>query len=400
MKLLMLSHGYPPTVSGVTLVVQKISRALVRKGHQVTVLTASERRKPYSAMDEGVQLVRIHSIPNLFWREGPIPYIWPGELRRVIADVQPDLIHTHENAILSRQLLRLRRELPVPLVSSCYFLPRYVTHYLRWGKPLEVRIREAVWKSTIKNLNQYDHVIFSTKSQQNSFVEHGLVAPSIAISNGLDTTRYNDGNNGISEVEARYRLPDAPRVLFVSRLAKDKKIDLLIEAMPRIHAETGGHLLLAGRGDDRERLEQIVHALGLQEIVHFLGFVPEADLPAIYRASDLFAIASICEVQSIPALQAAATGLPLVAADAAALPEIVHSGVNGFLVPPEDREALSKEVIRILKNPELAAAFGRASLEISRQHAEEETFNQYETFYREVIAKGRVNPLPLPASRA
>ena len=385
MKLLMLSHGYPPTISGVTLVVQKISRALVRKGHQVTVLTASERRKPYSTLDEGVRVVRIHSLPNLFWREGPIPYVWLSELRQVIAEVRPDLIHTHENAILSRQLLRLHGELSIPLVSSCYFLPRYVTHYLQWGKRLEARIRSTLWNSTIKNLNQYDHVIFSTKSQQKSFLEHGLVAPSLAISNGLDTTRYNHGDTGIAEVEARYRLPEAPRILFVSRLAKDKKIDVLIEAMPGIHAETGGHLLLVGRGDDRERLEQIVRKLELQEIVHFLGFVPEADLPAIYRASDLFAIASVCEVQSIPALQAAATGLPLVAADAAALPEIVRSGVNGFLVPPGDTGAFSAEIIRILKDPELSAAFGRASLEISRQHAEEETFSLYDAFYREMV---------------
>ena len=108
------------------------------------------------------------------------------------------------------------------------------------------------------------------------------------------------------------------------------EIDVLIRAMLHVCAEREAHLLLLGRGDDRTRLEELTEKSGLQHCVHFLGFVPEEDMPALYRAVDLFAIASICEVQSLPTLQAVATGLPVVAADAVALPELVHDGVNGF----------------------------------------------------------------------
>ncbi len=71
----MLSHGYPPTISGVTLVVRKFSRAMVRQGHQVMVITASEIKKSYESEDEGVQLKRVRAFPNPFWKEGPIPFI-------------------------------------------------------------------------------------------------------------------------------------------------------------------------------------------------------------------------------------------------------------------------------------------------------------------------------------
>jgi glycosyltransferase involved in cell wall biosynthesis len=138
------------------------------------------------------------------------------------------------------------------------------------------------------------------------------------------------------------------------------------------------YLLLVGRGDDRDRLQDLVGHLDLGDFVRFLGFVPEEDLPALYRHSDIFAIASDVEVQSIPTLQAAATGLPIVAAEAAALPELVQTNTNGHLVPPDDPRALATAISQILSEPTQAERFGLASLEIGRRHAEEATFDAYE----------------------
>jgi 1,2-diacylglycerol 3-alpha-glucosyltransferase len=366
-------------------VVQKISRAMVKRGHEVTVVTASEKRKGYQGEDQGVRLVRLHALPNLFWKEGPIPYIRLSELEAIVDEFQPDLIHTHENAILSRQLLRLKKTQAVPRVSSCYFLPRYVAHYLRWGPGLVGLQQNLIWRIAIRNLNQYDHTIFSTKSQEQEYREHGLCVPSTVISNGVDAERYHSSNGREHEIENRYTLPSAPRLLFVGRLAKDKKIDLLIQAMAQLDHQHSAHLLIVGRGDDRARLEEMVEELEVGERVHFLGFVPEEDLPAIYRASDLFTIASICEVQSIPTLQAAVSGLPIVAVDAAALPELVEDHGNGRLVPPDDPQAISEAVRFILEDPQRKKSFGQASLEIGRPHAEVFTFQQYDAFYRQMV---------------
>ena len=75
MKILMLSHGYPPVISGVTLVVQKVAREMVRRGHQVTVVTDSDRGGPYRDQDQGVELLRVRSVPNPFWSEGRLPLL-------------------------------------------------------------------------------------------------------------------------------------------------------------------------------------------------------------------------------------------------------------------------------------------------------------------------------------
>jgi len=383
MKILMLSHGYPPVISGVTLVVQKVAREMVRRGHQVTVVTASDDGSPYGDRDEGVELLRVRSAPNPFWTEGRLPLLSYDGLQEIVADIQPDVINTHDSGLLGAQLYRLEHEKGhIPELLTCHYLPRYVTHYVNIGDAVEEVVEDIAWEVTIRMLNGFDHVIFPTRTQQQAFIEEGLDIPSTVISNGLDISRYHPDGSGDEDVAARYELPPGPRILVVGRLAKDKKIDVLVRAMKDVTSTHEAYSLLVGRGDDRERLQDLVKSLDLGDYVHFLGFVPEDDLPALYRHSDIFAIASDVEVQSIPTLQAAATGLPIVAADAAALPELVRDSMNGHLVRPDDPTALAAAIDNILDDSQLAERLGQASLEIGRRHAEKETFDAYEKLYQ------------------
>jgi glycosyltransferase involved in cell wall biosynthesis len=381
MRILMLSHGYPPTISGVTLVVQKVARAMVVRGHQVTVVTASDRRVPYQDEDHGVRLWRVHSVPNPFWSEGPLPIISYNQFKGIVAEVQPDVINTHDGALLSWQLHRLEHEKThVPEILTCHFLPHFVSYYVRAGDAVERLVEGITWDVTVNMIQGFDHVVFPSATQEAMFHKERLRVPSTVISNGLDISRYSpDGDDG--DLQRKYQLPQGPRVLFVGRMAKDKKIDVLIKALRRVEK---AHLLLVGRGDDQRRLESLVKDLSIAGRVHFLGFVLEGDLPGLYRASQLFAIASDVEVQSIPTLQAVACGKPIVAADAGALPELVKHGVNGYLVPPGDPDAFGFAMAKILDSPQLLASFGQASLPIGSRHSEEKTFDAYESLYQVV----------------
>jgi 1,2-diacylglycerol 3-alpha-glucosyltransferase len=389
MRVLTVSHGYPPVVSGVSLVVQKIARAMVRKGHAVTVVTASEHTDSYHDDDDGVDVVRVHSVPNPFWEEAPLPLTRSRQLEEIAAHFQPEILHAQESALLALQLLYVNRELGLPLVATCHFVPKFAALYFAWkGEPQDL-VETIAWHYSIWLFNQFDRVVFPTAAHRSFFLEKGLHAPTAIISNGVDTARYRPQNGRAEDVEARYELPAAPRILFVSRLARDKEIDVLIRAMRKVHSALGAHLFLAGRGDDRPRLEALTAELGLERCVHFLGFVPEEDMPALYRAMHLFAIASRVEVQSIPTLQAAATGLPIVAANALALPELVSDGVNGFLVPPGDPEAMAKAMVMILRDPDLVQSMGHESLSIGLSHAETQTFDRYEKLYDDLLAVRR-----------
>ncbi|MGE5124086.1 MAG: glycosyltransferase [Acidobacteriaceae bacterium] len=382
----MFSHGYLPTLSGVTLVVQKIARAMVERGYEVTIVTASEKYRPYESEDQGVHLLRVLGVPNPFWLEGPMPYLSPTAMGRLIDRLHPDIIHTHENALLSNFLPHLKTNSHPRLVSSCYALPRYVTYYLHFAG-LESLVEKITWSYYVGVLNQYEHVVFCTRTHERDFRLHGLLPPTTVISNGVNIHRYCPVATAGEDISTRYQLPPAPRILSVGRLMKDKKLHLLIKAMRLVCDEREAHLLVVGRGSERPRLKALIRRLHLEPYIHLLGYVPEQDLPALYRASSLFAIPSLVEVQSLPALQAAVSGLPIVAANSAALPELVRHGENGLLVEPQNADELGGAILHILNHPDLAQKMSRVSVEIGKAHDEQLTFQAYDDFYRGMVIK-------------
>jgi glycosyltransferase involved in cell wall biosynthesis len=388
MRIMMFSHGYMPTLSGVTLVVQKIARAMVGRGHQVMIVTASERHLPYQSEDQGVLLQRVWGIPNPTWWEGPIPFILPTSIRKLADQFAPDIIHTHENALLSYLLLSVRWNHRPAFIASCYSLPRYVTQFMHLGR-LEPVVENLFWKLAVGNLNHFEHVVFCTRTHERDFKLHQLQPPTTVISNGVDIQRYCPDKLPGEDITERYQLPHGPRILSVGRLMKDKKIDLLIHAMRQVCDHQEAHLLVVGRGSEHPHLKALIHQLDMEPYIHLLGYVPEHDLPALYRASDMFAIPSLVEVQSLPALQAAVSGLPIVAANSAALPELVRHGENGLLVSPLTAEGMGEAILVILSHPEKARAIGQVSLEIGRLHDERLTFQAYEEFYRRLVGKSQ-----------
>jgi glycosyltransferase involved in cell wall biosynthesis len=399
MRILMVSFGYPPILSGVTLVAQKLARAMVQKGHQVVMVTSSEHGEAYDDQDRGVCLVRVRSRPNPFWRGGPVPFIGQNDLDELVDSFRPHILHTHDAATLGLQIVRLNHTSHIPRVATVHYVPRFAARYLTWnGDPQEL-VETLVWQYSTWLFNRFDHVVFATEAHRDRFVRKGLKTPSTIISNGVDMRRYRPVNGHQEELDIRYGLPPGPRILFVSRLAKDKEIDVLIRAMRPLSHRLAAHLLVVGKGDDGPRLEALVAELGLRHCVHFPGFIPEEDLPALYRAADLFAISSTCEVQSLPTLQALATGLPVVAADAVALPELVKDGVNGLLVPPGEPQAMAEAIAYVLADRSLAAQMGQASLSMAQAHAEERTYGAYENLYRAAISRpfrSAVGPSPSP----
>lgn len=384
MRIMLFSHGYPPTISGVTLVVQKIARAMVERGHAVTVVTASEKIIPYQSEDRGVRLERILGVPNPFWWEGPMPLIGTWKIRKLAEQFRPDIIHSHDNAYQGIVLPLVRWDVSQRLITSCYTLPEFFTQFTRLFR-LESSTEALIWKYYLANLNRYEHVVFCTRTHEAQFKSHGLVPPTTVISNGVNIQHYcPDGVPGIEFIK-RYRLPPGPRILSVGRLMKDKRLDLLIRAMRVVCDQMDAHLMVIGRGSERRALNTLIRQMHLEPYIHLLGYVPEEDLPSLYRLSSLFTIPSMVEVQSIPALQAAVTGLPIVAANSAALPELVLNGENGYLVNPLDARELGNAILEILKHPDLAHRMGQLSLEIGKAHDEQVTFQKYEDFYQGLL---------------
>jgi glycosyltransferase involved in cell wall biosynthesis len=174
------------------------------------------------------------------------------------------------------------------------------------------------------------------------------------IGHPIDTTWFSTGPVE-HPLRSRLRLPsDARLLLFVGRLAPNKRVPVLIEALARLRDLTPAvHAVIAGEGGDayapeRDRCRERAARLGVSDRVHFLGHVDETELRDAYRDADALVIPSVHEGFCIPVIEALACGTPVIAARAAALPETV--GEAGLTFTADDPEHLARQVRRLLES--------------------------------------------------
>jgi glycosyltransferase involved in cell wall biosynthesis len=231
------------------------------------------------------------------------------------------------------------------------------------------------------------HVTMPTQAAIDMLKPEDFRKPTSAISNGIDLSRFHPGDapGGLRE---RFGIPEGiPVVLYVGRLDAEKHISVLVRAAREALEGRSFHLVIVGFGVDRDNLERLVGSLGLQEHVTFTGRIEEEDKPGFFRMASVFAMPSPAELQSISTLEAAATGLPVVAVDMGALPELCEDGNNGLLFELDDAEGLARGLARILDDPELARNMGAASLEIAARHDLTETIRRFVALYEQAVAE-------------
>ena len=185
----------------------------------------------------------------------------------------------------------------------------------------------------------------------------------MVISNGIDLERFNPTPSFEGEADAlrqKYHLDnDLPIILYVGRVDADKQVDILIRAVALALSSVKAQLLIVGDGTSLKRMIELTKELGIHNLCHFTGFISsDGDLPGLYRLGSVFCTASVIEIQSSVVLEAAATGLPVVAFQASSMPELISDGESGYLVPAQDIAGMADRIGSLLQNPAEATTYG------------------------------------------
>ena len=147
-----------------------------------------------------------------------------------------------------------------------------------------------------------------------------------------------------AQVLANWEQRTENRILFVGRVTGEKQIDVLLRAVTLLPAELDAKVEIVGGGDQKRNLEHLAASLGIADRVTFTGYVTDDELREAYHRASVLAMPSIAELQSIVTMEAMASALPVVAANAMALPHLVHDGENGYLFEPSNPEDLAAKL--------------------------------------------------------
>jgi glycosyltransferase involved in cell wall biosynthesis len=217
---------------------------------------------------------------------------------------------------------------------------------------------------------------------------HRIVANSQAAADRLRLERVPDRKirvipNGIesSRFPPRRYSARPKRICVVACLREEKRIDVLIAAAPRIlDRHPDAELLIAGDGECRPSLAAQARGLGVAERVRFLGH--REDVAAVLAMADLFVLPSRSEAFPNSLMEAMASGLPVVASAVGGIPELVHDGRTGRLVPPGDPTALAGAILDLLDRPAMLAELGRtARRSIEATYSFDRMVAQFEDLY-------------------
>jgi 1,2-diacylglycerol 3-alpha-glucosyltransferase len=392
LKVLIATDTYYPDVNGAAYFTYRLATLLAKRGHSIAVVCPSRSFRNTVSNDNGVTVFGVRSINLGFivahdWRISPlfISHI----IRGPMGEFSPDIVHIQNHFLIGRRVMDVAKKLGIPVVGTNHFMPENMTHFLHLPGAAETDLQEFAWRDCAKIFERLDFTTTPTETAAELLRRAGFDKEVVPVSCGIDLEKFNPANDG-SYLRQAFRIPVGRLVLlYVGRLDKEKRIDTILRALPDILRTGDVHFVVAGIGIERHGLEELAGKLGIQDVVTFTGFVPDKDLPNIYRIADLFVIAGIAELQSIVTMEAMASGLPVVAVNAMALPELVHDGENGYLFSDGDSQMIAEKVIAILTNRHMREQMSRKSLEIIKNHDINKTVEKYEAIYEEVINRSR-----------
>ncbi|WP_125774820.1 glycosyltransferase [Antribacter gilvus] len=378
LRILVGAETYPPDVNGAARFAGRLATGLAARGHDVHVVAPSPTGRPGVEILDGVTVHRVTSkrYQPLEALRLCMPWDAARETAEIMERVDPDVVHTNGHLSVGRGVVNAARRTGRPVVATNHLMPENIVGYLPFPDFVRDALGRWMWRDLGRIYSRAQVITAPTPRAVDLLVERAGLTQAFAVSNGIDTERYRP----------RPHAPAAePTVLFVGRLDPEKRVDELLRAVAMLPDGVRARLEVVGDGVKRAEWTALAASLGIADRVIFRGHVTDDELLEAYARADLFCMPGVAELQSLVTLEAMAAGLPVVAADAMALPHLVRPGANGQLYQPGDVAELSGHLTELLTDVALRERYGAASREIVAVHAIDATLGTFEAMYEKVL---------------
>jgi len=375
MNIAICSDQYLPLLSGIADSIELLAHSLRERGHAVRIYTA---RFPGATPDQ-----HIFHFPAYVKRGsgGAGVVAFPVGGIRDMRAFKPDVIHVHMFGVVGLFALFAARRLKVPLVGTDHTSPADYLHYFKIDfKPVRFAVRSfASWF--------YGHAHVVTAPSQHildELYDYGLKTDhSEVISNAVCSDIFRPLPNK-KELKKKYGVVEKAVFLF-GRIAKEKNLDFAADVFVEVGRRAAAQLVVLGGGPYEEQLKQKVKALGMEDRTLFLGVLRGGPLVEALNCADVVLVTSTSEIQPMATLQAMAVGLPVVAARAGGLPEVVIDGDTGYIVNPTDKKTYVEKITELLNDNLLRERFGEAARRSVEVYSPSETARSFLAAYQKAI---------------
>ena len=379
MRVAIFTESYEPIVNGVSVSVATLRDGLRARGHEVVIFAPR-----FPGHEDGEGVVRLPSRISRFAKGYPIPIPYAPKARRAFLALQPDIVHTQTPFFLGVLGLRWARQAGVPIVSTNHTLYTQYAHYLPF-------VPRVVTRAVLVRLMRWyygrcDAVVVPSRSAEQTLRQYGIKTRMEIIKSGVAA----DLTDEREAVRRAFQVPsDSFLFLYVGRIAREKNIGLLLRAFKRIREKhPQARLMVVGSGPYEPASRRLCRMLGIEDSVVFAGMLSRADVAQVYSAADAFVFPSLTETQGLVVCEALTAGLPCVAVRAAATPEVLEDGIDGFLTD-NSVEGFAECAARLISDPGLRERMSRGALRSASKFSAEAMTERFEAFYRSTIDSKR-----------
>jgi glycosyltransferase involved in cell wall biosynthesis len=348
LRLALVTSSYNYIADGVALTLNRLVAYLQARGVEVLVV-APVARTP--AFDHAGELAAAPSAPLPFRSEYRLAFGLTPAVRRRLEAFDPDIVHIATPDLLGHQALTFAQARNIPAVASYH--TRYETYLKDYGLGF---LQDFVAAGLRRFYAACDEVYVPSASMAEHLVAEGFADNIVLWARGVDTERFQPRRRS-PEFRATLGIDaQEPIIAFVGRLVREKRLDTVIDVVASLRQAGAPHrMLVVGDGPDRAMLER-----GMPGAV-FTGFLTGDSLATAYASSDIFLFPSDTESFGSVTLEAMASGLPTVCADATGSRSLVDEGVTGFLAPAADPAAFVRPLKSLIGDAALRGAMGEAA---------------------------------------
>ncbi|MBS3816627.1 MAG: glycosyltransferase [Candidatus Thermoplasmatota archaeon] len=346
MNIAMVTDTWLPTKDGVVNSIIQFRKSLEKLGHQVYVFAPGKENK-VSKKDDNVFFFKSKKFrPYPDYRMAIYP---TGRTQELLLEKNIDVIHNHGMGFMAVRAMVASKFLELPCVFNFHTWVTDALHY----SPVHLSdnlLERLAWIYLRYLLRRSDTVIAPSEKTLNDLKgKCSNMHNSTVVAPPIDRSRYNKDVDG-SSIRKKWDLEDETMLLHVGRIAREKNLELIIDALPYIKKERPDvRLFVVGDGPAKSYYESLAAEKGLNDIITFTGFVPEKELPNYYGAADAFLIASTFETLGLVMLEALATGTPVIGLDHGVIPNIINQGNNGLLFQ-EDPKDCAEKTLKVLRS--------------------------------------------------
>ncbi len=351
LKIAFYSDTYLPAIDGVVTSIINFKQELERRGHEVYIFASGDRKSK-----------KQYSSKNVFIMQGvtfkPYPQykfaLFPYASIIKVSKLDVDLIHAQTPFSMGLSAMIISKITHKPLVGSYHTMindKAIVDNYYPQNSSLKMLASRSVKEYTKMFYNMCDETVAPSETILKYLTKTGIDKSKLSVvPNSVDLKRFNTKNNGDKIRKSLHIKDNEQMVLYVGRTSREKKLETMLHAAKYLSKKRNDlKFVICGDGPAFEFYKKSAARQNLKNVI-FTGFVTGPLLSQYYAACDTFCIPSTFETQGLVALEAMASGKPVVGADYLALSDLIINGKNGEKFKPGDYISCSRKIEKVLNN--------------------------------------------------